>query len=127
MGRSHDRKISEETVLVVGLGLFGSAVARSLKEMDVPLIAVTDDHARAVHYADDFTHVIEMDPSDQSALERAGRARHHHRCLRPLRRLRPARQPMAARLQRKHQRPCCVAIFPRAPTWPCTPPPTYGQ
>jgi len=72
LGRSRDRKISEETVLVVGLGLFGSAVARSLKGMDVPLIAVTDDHARAVHYADDFTHVIEMDSSDQAALEQIG-------------------------------------------------------
>lgn len=72
MGRSHDRKISEETVLVVGLGLFGSAVCRSLKEMDAPLIAITDDHAQAVHYADDFTHLIEMDPSDQAALQQIG-------------------------------------------------------
>lgn len=72
MGRSHDRKISEETVLVVGLGLFGSAVAQALKEMRVPLIAITEDHALAVHYADDFTHVIEMDPSDREALDQIG-------------------------------------------------------
>ncbi len=72
MGRSKDRRISDETVLVVGLGLFGSAVAQSLKEMDVPLIAITDDHAQAVHYADDFTHVIEMDSSDRGALEQIG-------------------------------------------------------
>ncbi len=72
MGRSRDRKISEETVLVVGLGLFGAAVARSLKEMNVPLIAVTDDHLQAAHYADDFTHVIEMDPADPEALEQIG-------------------------------------------------------
>lgn len=72
MGRSRDRKISEDTVLVVGLGLFGSAVAQSLKEMGVPLIVITDDHAQAAHYADDFTHVIEMDPADPEALEQIG-------------------------------------------------------
>ncbi|HSN42589.1 MAG TPA: TrkA family potassium uptake protein [Propionibacteriaceae bacterium] len=72
LGRSHDRKITDETVLVVGLGLFGSAVARSLNEMAVPLIVLTDDHNQAVHYADDFTHVIEMDPSDPEALEQIG-------------------------------------------------------
>ncbi len=72
MGRSTDRKINEDTVLVVGLGLFGSAVAQSLKDMDVPIIAITDDHGQAVRYADDFTHVIEMDPSDSEALEQIG-------------------------------------------------------
>ncbi|MFZ0530471.1 MAG: TrkA family potassium uptake protein [Propionicimonas sp.] len=77
MGRSRDRKISDETVLVVGLGLFGSAVAKALKEMNVPLIAVTDDHGQATHYADDFTHVIEMDPSDPDALEQIGIAHIH--------------------------------------------------
>jgi trk system potassium uptake protein TrkA len=72
LGRSRGRKISDETVLVVGLGLFGSAVARSLTEMHVPLIAITDEHAQAVHYADDFTHVIEMDPADPEALQQIG-------------------------------------------------------
>lgn len=72
MGRARDRKISEETVLLVGLGLFGSAVARALTEMHVPFIAVTDDHAQAVHYADDFGYLIEMDPSDPAALEQIG-------------------------------------------------------
>ncbi|MFZ1411302.1 MAG: TrkA family potassium uptake protein [Micropruina sp.] len=72
MGRSRGRKISDETVLVVGLGLFGSAVARSLTEMHVPLIAITDEHAQALHYADDFTHVIEMDPADPEALQQIG-------------------------------------------------------
>ena len=72
MGRGRDRKIPEETVLVVGLGLLGSAVAQSLKDMDVPLIAITDDHEQAVRYADDFTHVIEMNPADREALDQIG-------------------------------------------------------
>ena len=72
MGRSGDRRVTEETVLVVGLGLFGSATARALADMDVPLIAVTEDHLQAVRYADEFTHVIELDPSDREALDQIG-------------------------------------------------------
>ncbi len=59
-------------MLVVGLGLFGSATARELTELNVPVIAITDDHAQVVHYADEFTHVIEMDPSDREALDQIG-------------------------------------------------------
>lgn len=72
LGRSRDRKINDETVLVVGLGLFGSAVAHALKEMDLPFIAITDDHTQAVQYADDFTNVIEINPADGEALEQIG-------------------------------------------------------
>lgn len=71
MGRPNDR-ISDDTVLVVGLGLFGSATARALTEMNVPLIAVTEDHNLAVQYADEFTHVIEMNPADRDALDQIG-------------------------------------------------------
>ena len=72
MGRPRDRRLNDETVLVVGLGLFGSATARELTEMNVPVIAVTDDHAQVVQYADELTHVIEMNPSDREALEQIG-------------------------------------------------------
>ncbi|MFP5417329.1 MAG: potassium channel family protein [Actinomycetes bacterium] len=72
MGRSHDRRLADETVLVVGLGLFGSATARALKEMDVPFIAVTEDPVMAARYADEFTHVVEMNPADREALEQIG-------------------------------------------------------
>jgi len=72
LGRPNDRRLSDETVLVVGLGLFGSATARALTEMNVPLIALTEDHNLAVQYADEFTHVIEMNPSDREALEQIG-------------------------------------------------------
>ena len=71
MGRS-DRRISGDTVLVVGLGLFGTATAQALHDMDVPFIAVTDDHAQAARHADEFAYVIEMDPSDREALEQIG-------------------------------------------------------
>lgn len=72
MGRSRGRRITDETVLVVGLGLFGAAAVKELAQMDVPLIAVTDDHEQAAKYADELTHVIEMDPSDRVALEQIG-------------------------------------------------------
>lgn len=72
MGRTHERRLADDTVLVVGLGLFGTATARALKELDVPFIALTDDHAQATQYADEFTHVVEMNPSDREALEQIG-------------------------------------------------------
>lgn len=72
MGRPRDQRASDESVLVVGLGLFGSATARALHEMGVDFIAVTDDRGQAQHYADEFTHIVEMDPSDREALEQIG-------------------------------------------------------
>jgi len=72
LGRNIAKRVTGDTVLVVGLGLFGSAAARALVEMDVPVVAVTDDHAQAVHLADELTHVVEMDPSDREALEQIG-------------------------------------------------------
>lgn len=71
-GKSRGRRITDETVLVVGLGLFGAATARELAKMQVPLIAITDDHAQAAKYADEFTYVIEMNPADRLALEQIG-------------------------------------------------------
>ena len=61
LGRSRGRRVTDETVLVVGLGLFGSAAARELAQMQVPLIAVTEDHEQAVRYADEFDHVVVND------------------------------------------------------------------
>jgi trk system potassium uptake protein TrkA len=72
LGKSRGRRITDETVLVVGLGLFGAATARELAHMQVPLIAITDDHAQAGKYADEFAHVIEMNPADRLALEQIG-------------------------------------------------------
>lgn len=71
MGRA-DQRNTDETVLVVGLGLFGSATCRALLDMGVPFIAVTEDAALATRYSDEFPHVIQMDPSDREALEQIG-------------------------------------------------------
>lgn len=72
MGRASEKRVDDETVLVVGLGLMGSATVRALTDMGVPVIAVTDDHVQAARYADEFSHVIEMDPSDRDALDQIG-------------------------------------------------------
>ncbi|AQX14622.1 hypothetical protein BCR15_03290 [Tessaracoccus lapidicaptus] len=71
MGRA-DQRNTDETVLVVGLGLFGSATCRALLDMGVPFVAVTEDAALATRYSDEFPHVIQMDPSDREALEQIG-------------------------------------------------------
>lgn len=61
-----------EAVLVVSLGLFGSAVALALAELGVEVLAVTDDPEQVAKYTDDLTHVVEMDPTDREALEQIG-------------------------------------------------------
>jgi len=71
LGRA-DQRNTDETVLVVGLGLFGSATCRALLDMGVPFVAVTEDAALATRYSDEFPHVIQMDPSDREALEQIG-------------------------------------------------------
>ncbi|MFV0428561.1 MAG: potassium channel family protein [Arachnia sp.] len=63
---------SRELVLVVGLGLFGSAVAATFKEVGVDFVAISENAQQVERYADDFDRVIEMDPSDREALEQIG-------------------------------------------------------
>lgn len=64
--------MSGETVLVVGLGLFGSATVRALVDMDIPVIAVSEDQTLVERYVDEFPHVVKMDPADREALEQIG-------------------------------------------------------
>lgn len=59
---------SPQSILVVGLGRFGSAVARSLVGMGKEVMAI-DHHAETVQrYADEFTHVVQADTTDEQAL-----------------------------------------------------------
>lgn len=70
--RKNDLKVGADTVLVVSLGLFGSAVAMALTELDVEVLAISDEHDHVSKHADDLTHVIEMDSTDREALQQIG-------------------------------------------------------
>jgi trk system potassium uptake protein TrkA len=59
-------------VIVLGLGRFGSAVARSLVHLGHEVLAV-DERAEIVQrYANDFTHVVAADTTDTEALRQIG-------------------------------------------------------
>ncbi len=59
-------------VLIIGLGRFGYAVARSLVAMGQEVLAVDSDPVLVQRYSDELTHVIEADSTDHDALEQLG-------------------------------------------------------
>ncbi|MGJ9411295.1 potassium channel family protein [Aeromicrobium sp. CF4.19] len=59
-------------VIVLGLGRFGTAVARSLVQLGHDVLAV-DERAEIVQkHASDFTHVVAADTTDTEALRQIG-------------------------------------------------------
>lgn len=61
-------------MLVVGLGRFGSALARTLSELGHDVLGVDTDAQRVASMRDVLTHVVEADTTDLVALEQIGAA-----------------------------------------------------
>jgi trk system potassium uptake protein TrkA len=59
-------------VLVVGLGRFGSAVARSLIRLGHDVLGVDEDPQLVQRFASEFTHVVSADTTDTEALRQIG-------------------------------------------------------
>lgn len=59
-------------VIVLGLGRFGSAVARSLVHLGHEVLAVDERADIVQRYASDFTHVVAADTTDTEALRQIG-------------------------------------------------------
>ncbi len=59
-------------VLVIGLGRFGGAVARTLERMGHEVLAVDCDADLVQEFAPDLTKVVEADATDETVLERLG-------------------------------------------------------
>lgn len=59
-------------VLVVGLGRFGSAVARSLVRLGHDVLGVDEDAALVQRFASEFMHVVSADTTDTEALRQIG-------------------------------------------------------
>jgi trk system potassium uptake protein len=59
-------------VLVVGLGRFGSAVAKELTQLGFEVLGVDTDARRVQKLADDLTHVLEADTTDPEVLTQIG-------------------------------------------------------
>jgi trk system potassium uptake protein len=62
----------KQQVLVVGLGRFGSAVARELHRLGHEVMAVDTEERVVNEIAPDVTHAIQLDATDEGALRAAG-------------------------------------------------------
>lgn len=58
--------------VVVGLGRFGSSVARTLAENDYNVLAIDTDEERVQTIANEVTHAVEADATDEDALKTLG-------------------------------------------------------
>ncbi|HEX5591296.1 MAG TPA: TrkA family potassium uptake protein [Candidatus Limnocylindrales bacterium] len=68
----------KHSVLVVGLGRFGSAAALELMALGHEVLAVDADEGRVNEIAPEVTHAIQVDASDESALRGIGAADFDH-------------------------------------------------
>jgi trk system potassium uptake protein len=63
-----------EQVMVIGLGRFGSALARELERLGHEVMAVDRNEQRVNDIAPEVTHALQLDASDEDALRAAGAA-----------------------------------------------------
>ncbi|HEX7069067.1 MAG TPA: TrkA family potassium uptake protein [Candidatus Limnocylindria bacterium] len=61
-----------EGVMVIGLGRFGSALARELERLGHEVLAVDRNEQLVNDIAPDVTHALQLDASDEDALRAAG-------------------------------------------------------
>lgn len=66
------KKHLNKSVLVIGLGRFGIALAEQLVAQGKEVLAVDRDRSIVQRYADIFTHTVEADATDLEALRQLG-------------------------------------------------------
>jgi len=71
LGKKTSRQIPE-SVLVVGLGRFGSAVALSLLDMDKEVLAIDENPDLVQRWSAHLHHVVQADTTDEEALRQLG-------------------------------------------------------
>lgn len=69
---SNSRNAREDSVLVCGLGRFGSATAHALARLGHEVLAVDRDPHLVQEWAGRLTHVVEADTTSSEALEQLG-------------------------------------------------------
>jgi trk system potassium uptake protein len=73
MGRPRD-EMHASSVLVIGLGRFGGALAETLVELGTEVLAVDFDADRVQEYSDRLTHVRQADTTSATVLRQLGAA-----------------------------------------------------
>ncbi len=64
--------MAREQVMVIGLGRFGSAVARELERLGHEVLAIDRGEQQVNDIAPDVTHALQLDAADEDALRSAG-------------------------------------------------------
>ena len=64
--------MAREQVMVIGLGRFGSAVARELERLGHQVLAIDRSEQQVNDIASDVTHALQLDAADEDALRSAG-------------------------------------------------------
>ena len=70
MARSHKSKAN--SVVVIGLGRFGGAVAKSLTHLGHDVLAIDENLALVQSWSDQLTHVVQADSRNIDALRKLG-------------------------------------------------------
>ena len=68
----------KHSVIVIGLGRFGSAAARELMALGHEVLAIDDSEAKVNEIASEVTHAVELDASDELALRDVGAGEFEH-------------------------------------------------
>ncbi len=66
------KKSDTVSVVVIGLGRFGSAVAESLINLGQEVLAIDENRELVERWADELTHVVQADTTDDEALRQVG-------------------------------------------------------
>ena len=64
--------MAKEQVMVIGLGRFGSAVARELERLGHQVLAIDQGEQQVNDISSDVTHALQLDAADEDALRSAG-------------------------------------------------------
>lgn len=64
--------MAKEQVMVIGLGRFGSAVARELERLGHQVLAIDRGEQQVNDIASEVTHALQLDAADEDALRSAG-------------------------------------------------------
>ena len=68
----------KHSVIVIGLGRFGSAAARELMALGHEVLAIDDSEDKVNDMATEVTHAVQLDASDEQALRDVGAADFEH-------------------------------------------------
>ncbi len=72
MRGSRRRATRSDSVIVVGLGRFGTAVAQSLIEMGREVLAIDESADLVQRWSADLTHTVQADTTDEESLRQLG-------------------------------------------------------